>query len=151
MTTILNIKDLHEKRKQKESKIIEAFNIILKEVYSKIQNKNNHNIYELVYTPPTIYFGYPLYDYRSLIVFLIKKLQKGGFKVFIDNNCKMKISWKLERNSEYNHEKSKQNIKKVTFKDQVAKEKPLNHNCGKLNRREIDKKLELLNDIRKKL
>ena len=93
----LSLHDLYEIKKKKDSKICEAFNIILNGCNKKIKAIAELGGQSLYYSIPPIIIGYPLYNYNKCVNYIIGSLQKSGFYVsIIPNENKIYISWKIE-------------------------------------------------------
>lgn len=105
--TKISLFDLYEIKKQKDNKINEAFNIILNGCNKKIISIAKLGGQKLYYNIPPIIIGYPLYNYKVCVDYIIKSLQKSGLYVSIlPNNNTIYISWALD-------DVSKQSSKKL--------------------------------------
>ena len=139
MTKFLTTQELQDKVKEKEKKTNETFQLVLKDIYEKIKKKNTMNTYYTMYKVPQLVMGKPLYNFDNLVIFLIKKLQKGGFLVYIKNDTLL-IFWNIEPKKE----------KTVQFKknDEVChytEPQPIpepEENLGKLTKKDLDKKMK---------
>ena len=82
---------------KKDTKINEAFNVILKTCHNKIKSIAEIGGQSLYYKIPPIVIGYPLYSHSTCIEYIIKSLQKCGLYVsLLPNNAMIYISWKIE-------------------------------------------------------
>lgn len=138
MTAILSTKELDKETKVKKTVKNDAYNEVLKECYTKVKTRNKLGYKSILYKVPSILFGYPLYDVNDLATFIIRKLQKGGFTVYIVQGSLL-ISW--EKQQQQRPQKNPIQLvskekKKVHF--QQAESTPSN-SSGKLSRKEIDK------------
>lgn len=136
MTAILSTKDLDKETKVKKTVKNDAYNEVLKECYTKVKTRNKLGYKSIMYKVPSILFGYPLYDINDLATFIIRKLQKGGFTIYIVQGSLL-ISW----------EKQKQQPQQKPPVQLVTKEKKKVHfqqtepssSSGKLSKKDIDK------------
>jgi hypothetical protein len=95
--TKISLYDLYEIKKKKDNKVNEAFNIILNSCNKKIKTIAELGGQSLYYNIPPIIIGYPLYNYKNCITYIIKSLQKNGLYVsLLPNNNTIYISWKIE-------------------------------------------------------
>jgi hypothetical protein len=93
----ISLHDLYEIKKKKDSKICEAFNVILNGCNKKIKTIAEMGGQSLYYSIPPIIIGYPLYDYNKCLNYIITTLQKSGLFVSVILNKNMiYISWKIE-------------------------------------------------------
>lgn len=97
MSNKISLYDLYEIKKKKDNKVNEAFNIILNTCTKKIKTIAELGGQSLYFKIPPIIFGYPLYNYKNCINYIIKSLQKSGLYVsLLPNNNTIYISWKLQ-------------------------------------------------------
>ena len=145
---ILRVEDLQKKNKEKSDMKKKAFTEILQECYKKISMKNNLGLNSTTFDIPMVHFGYPLYNPSEVMNFIIKKLQKGGFKVYIHATTLI-ITWDVQKPKSA----LKQPKKKVRFKDNIEEtfvEPPVKRkeNTGRLNAKDIKEKLKQLEQLR---
>lgn len=88
-----------------QQKKLNVYNKILNKVYYKIKLINKRKKMDLIYEIPNYMFGYPLYNNRTCIVFVMSTLRTKGFYVKFNYPNILYISWKQLVNS---------NMKKVT-------------------------------------
>jgi hypothetical protein len=99
MSSKLTLYDLYEIKKEKDSKINNAFNIILETCHNKIKSVAKIGGQSLYYTIPPIIIGLPLYKYDTCMSYIITSLKKSGLYVSNlppPNNNMIYISWKIE-------------------------------------------------------
>ncbi len=77
--TKISLYDLYEIKKKKDNKVNEAFNIILNACNKKIKTIAELGGQSLYYNIPPIIIGYPLYNYKNCITYIIKSLQKTDY------------------------------------------------------------------------
>lgn len=146
-TKILKTSDLFDIDKQKKDKLKELCEQLLQECYSKIKYRHKHGYNYSIYSVPTIVPGYPLFDVKEVIKYMIKKLQIGGFEIFLYNNGNLHIQW--------NNTVKKQSTKVVKFKaDNVQHPKTTgtgNNYMGRFDEVSMSKELEKLVQARKKI
>ena len=97
MISKLSLYDLYEIKKKKDTKINEAYNVILNTCHTKIKSIAEIGGQSLYYKIPPIILGYPLYNHQHCINYIVKSLQKSGlFVTILPNNTMIYISWKIE-------------------------------------------------------
>ena len=89
MSSKLTLYDLYEIKKEKDSKINNAFNIILETCHNKIKSVAKIGGQSLYYTIPPIIIGLPLYKYDTCMNYIITSLKKSGLYV---SNLESRIS-----------------------------------------------------------
>jgi hypothetical protein len=91
----LNIKDLQREVAIRQQKANEVYEKILALVHKKIIATNEKSDdYNCIYKLPNFMYGYPIYDARRCMEYLMTKLSNNGFEVrYIDANS-LYISWK---------------------------------------------------------
>lgn len=148
MTKFLTTLELQAKVKEKMKKNNETFHEVLKDIYGKIKKKNDINTFYIMYKVPQLLIGKPLYNFDNLIIFLIKKLQKGGFLVYIKNDTLL-IIWNIEHKKKEKVVKFKKNheVRHYTEPEHEPEYKP-SENLGKLTKNDLDKKMKELVNIR---
>ena len=143
MTAILSTKELDRDAKVKKTVKNDAYNEILKECYSKVKTRNRLGYKTIEYKIPSILFGYPLYDINDLATFIIRKLQKGGFTVYVmQGSTSLLISWEKQKPKPVPKQpqvitgrKENVNEKRVHFNLESVQDR------GKLSRRDIERKI----------
>jgi hypothetical protein len=97
MTSKISLYDLYEIKKKKDTKVNEAFNVILTNCHNKIKNIAEIGGQSLYFKIPPIVIGYPLYNHSKCINYIISSLQNSGLFVSLltDNNM-IYISWKID-------------------------------------------------------
>jgi hypothetical protein len=102
-TPRLEMKQLFEKRAQRDASKLKAYNQILNQIYNRIyttsQLAGNSNC--LIYTVPPFILGLPSIDLEDCIVYIVHMLRQGGFEVKFTYPNLLYISWK-HYESEYN-------------------------------------------------
>lgn len=143
---LLKVDDLQKKNKEKSDMKKKAFTEILKECYKKITLKNNLGSNSTSFDIPMVHFGYPLYNPSEVMNFLIKKLQRGGFKVYIHAHTLI-IVWETEK-----PKSALKSKKKVKFKEELEEtlEPPVKkkEGTGRLNAKDIELKMNELEKLR---
>jgi hypothetical protein len=77
---IPSIVSLHQEKFAKENSKIDIFNIVLNKIINKIIYTNRHTDKTyVIYEIPKILIGYPQYDMKSCILFIINKLSANGY------------------------------------------------------------------------
>lgn len=96
--SVPNISDLHRERGSKERKRNGDFGIILQQCIDNIvyTNKYTDNTF-IFFTVPEILISAPFYSLKDCIVYIMKKLQKSGYRVhFIEPNH-IYVDWGSDR------------------------------------------------------
>lgn len=109
---IKHANDLHTINKRKKHESHQIYKTILIDIYAKIKEKNDKNLLNLLYKPPTIVFGNVRYNQKTCMVYVIKKLLESGFIVFPYNSTLVYIDWSCVIDNEL---KLKSKLKQVTF------------------------------------
>lgn len=83
---IPSINSLHKEKTLKENSKFKIFEIVLSRCIEKIVYTNRHTDKTFViFEVPKILIGYPMYDMKSCILYLLNKLSESGYLVeFID-------------------------------------------------------------------
>jgi hypothetical protein len=83
---IPSIHSLHKEKTQKENSKFKIFEIVLSKCIEKIVYTNRHTDKTFViFEVPKILIGYPMYDMKSCILYLLNKLSESSYLVeFID-------------------------------------------------------------------
>jgi hypothetical protein len=80
-------------QKQKEAIKHQFFDKILDEILQKIKYYSSRSATDGIFQVPTQRIGYPDYDYRELLFFLINKLRELNFFVRYIPEVSLYISW----------------------------------------------------------
>ena len=127
MSDIPSIHALQQEKTKKEQSKSDIFNIVLNKCIEKIVYTNRHTDKTFIlFEVPKILIGYPMYDMKSCILFLIQKLSANGyivefiepFYLYIDWGCAqqhtLKKSQKIKFGNypEYLQEKAKSILQK---------------------------------------
>ena len=108
MNEIPSIVSLQQERFQKENTKNDIFEIVLKKCVEKIlyTNKNTDKTY-IIFEVPKILIGYPSYDMKSCLLFLINSLNNKGYLTEFIEPFYLYIDWgKVQK---YTHSKIKIN------------------------------------------
>lgn len=97
---MVRAKDLLKIQKKREKQKIELYKKVHQKVEKKIVLSSNTNYYECWYSVPEFIMGMPLYKLKNCIKFIVKKLEKDGFKVQVFDPNLLYISWKEEEEEE---------------------------------------------------
>jgi len=74
---IPSIQSLHNEKQIKETSKVDLYNIVLNKIISKIVYTNRHTDKTyVIFEVPKILIGYPQYEMKSCILFIINKLKK---------------------------------------------------------------------------
>lgn len=93
-TGIPSIHTLHQERFVKENSRMDIFNIVLNKIVNKIVYTNRHTDKTyIIYEIPKILIGYPQYDMKSCILFVINKLSANGYIVEFIEPFYLYIDW----------------------------------------------------------
>jgi hypothetical protein len=94
ITGIPSITSLHEEKTLKESSKNDIFKIVLNKIIQKIiyTNKHTEQTY-IIFEIPKILIGYPQYDMKSCILFIMNKLNENGYMVDFVDPFYLYIDW----------------------------------------------------------
>lgn len=94
MNHIPSIDALHREKSIKENKEMSVFTIVLNKCIEKIIYTNRHTAKTFVlFEVPQILIGYPAYDKKLCIMFLIQKLSEQGYLVSFIEPFYLHIDW----------------------------------------------------------
>ena len=103
-----SITSLHQEKFVKETNKIDIYNIVLNKIIEKILYTNRHTDKTyVIFEVPKILIGYPQYDMKSCILFIINKLSLNGYFVEFMDPFYIYIDW---GSSEASVEKRKNRI-----------------------------------------
>jgi len=101
MSDIPSIDSLHKEKLVKDNSKIEIFTTVLNKCVEKIIYTNRHTDQTFViFDVPQILIGYPSYDLKMCILFLINKLSQKGYYVSFIAPSYLYIDWGSSTNSE---------------------------------------------------
>jgi hypothetical protein len=104
MNKIPNINNLHQERSIKEKAKNDVFELVLSKCIQKIiyTNKNTDKTF-IFFEVPKILIGFPFYDMKSCIIFIMDKLMKEGYKVNFLEPFYLYIDWgsSVKKKSEF--------------------------------------------------
>ena len=130
---MLNLLEILNSQK-KQNFTEESFDIILAQCHEKIMRMSKNGSLYCYFTPPRILHGRPIYKYKDLLLYLIRKLSENGLNVFYDKNSdSLVISWKI---TEIDVQRYKGNAQKygIKIKKEESKElqnlNPMNQNMN---------------------
>jgi hypothetical protein len=91
---IPSIHSLYNERMTKEQQKQNIFNIVLNKCVEKILYTNRHSDQTyIIFEVPKILIGFPSYDMKSCLLFLIKKLAEHSYKVEFIEPFYLYIDW----------------------------------------------------------
>jgi len=113
---IPNINNLHEIRNNKEKVRNDVFILVLNKCIEKIvyTNKNTDKTF-ILFELPKILIGFPYYDIKTCMAYLIKKLSDNNYKVDFIEPFYLYIDWgtiQKDMHSEKLKSKTKELLKK---------------------------------------
>lgn len=101
MNKIPSIKSLQEEKYVKENSKEQIFMIVLNKCIEKIVYTNRHTDKTFViFEVPKILIGYPSYDMKSCILYIINKLAGKGYLVEFIDPFYLYIDWGCGQNSQ---------------------------------------------------
>lgn len=97
---IPSISTLHQEKSIKETSKIDIFNIVLNKCVEKIvfTNRNTDKTF-IIFEVPKILIGYPNYDMKNCILFIIQKLSERGYMVEFVDPFYLYIDWAFRPNN----------------------------------------------------
>jgi hypothetical protein len=91
---IPSISTLHQEKHLKESSKHDIFNIVLNKIIQKIIYTNRHTDQTyVIFEIPQILIGYPQYDMKSCLLFVMNKLSNNGYIVEFMQPFYVYIDW----------------------------------------------------------
>jgi hypothetical protein len=94
MNKIPTIDSLREEKSIKDSSRVDIFNVVLNKCIEKIIYTNRHTDKTFViFEVPQILIGYPTYDMKTCILFLINKLSQNKYIVHFIEPFYLYIDW----------------------------------------------------------
>jgi hypothetical protein len=94
MNTIPSIDSLHKEKSVKDDSKIKMFNVVLNKCIEKITYTNRHTDKTFViFEVPQVLIGFPIYDMKSCILFLISKLSASGYIIEYIEPFYLYIDW----------------------------------------------------------
>lgn len=92
--TLPSITSLHEEKTLKESSKNDIFKIVLNKIIQKIIYTNRHTEQTyIIFEIPQILIGYPQYDMKSCLLFIMNKLNENGYMVDFVDPFYLYIDW----------------------------------------------------------
>jgi len=92
--TLPSITSLHEAKTLKESSKNDIFKIVLNKIIQKIIYTNRHTEQTyIIFEIPQILIGYPQYDMKSCLLFIMNKLNENGYLVDFVDPFYLYIDW----------------------------------------------------------
>jgi len=104
MNQIPSIHSLHQEKSNQENSKNDIYNIVLSKCIDKIKSTNKHTDQTyIVFDVPNILIGYPSYNFKSCILFLMTQLSRHGYIIEFMEPCFLYIDWGQKNNLVYNH------------------------------------------------
>lgn len=91
----LNVLELYKTIHDKKMKRHETFNHILKRIHRKIENAAKYEAFQLLYEVPVFIPGYPRYDIKQCLAYIMIALRKNGLHVTYEYPQSLLIRWDL--------------------------------------------------------
>lgn len=116
---IPSISTLHQEKSVKETSKIDIFNIVLNKCVEKIifTNRNTDKTF-IIFEIPKILIGYPNYDMKNCILFIISQLSGRGYLVEFMEPFYLYIDWGSKPNNTMSKIKTNVNVN-VSNKDKL--------------------------------
>ena len=96
---MVNIKELHDKRKEKADRNHELYRGFFMEISQKIKKRDLVGYRNVIHRIPSIILGFPMYDINHALQYVMNKLQKNGFFVCPWKDNYLYIDWSISTNS----------------------------------------------------
>lgn len=119
---IPSISSLHDEKNIKEKHRINMFKIVLHKCIDKIIYTNRHTDKTfIIFDVPRVLIGYPFYDFKSCVVFLIQELTKNEYYTEYIEPFYLYIDWgsKSKKESSSNIKNTKN--KSLKFNEDLIK------------------------------
>ena len=105
MNEIPSILSLHKEKSSQENSKNHIYSIVLNKCIDKIKYTNKHTDQTyIVFDVPNILIGYPSYNFKSCILFLINQLSKHGYMIEFIQPCQLYIDWAQKNNIIYSNQ-----------------------------------------------
>lgn len=104
--------DRHRSRKHEQHQI---YRTILQDVFRKIKEKDDQQMYNLIYRVPSVVYGNPNYKSKTCIVYIINKLVKNEFVSFPYKDNLLYVDWSIVRSMIVEKPKVHKDRRKVSF------------------------------------
>jgi hypothetical protein len=106
---MLSTKDLINVKKEKEKENRDEYKKVLKNVYEKIQKRNDNNFLNCLFFVPYAKPGSSLNNMNALTSYLIQELNKGGFVAYPYRGSlnTLYIDWSIDVNKDMNKKRIK--------------------------------------------
>ena len=105
MNEIPSILSLHKEKSSQENSKNDIYSIVLNKCIDKIKYTNKHTDQTyIVFDVPNILIGYPSYNFKSCILFLINQLSKHGYMIEFIQPCQLYIDWAQKNNMIYSNQ-----------------------------------------------
>lgn len=120
---MLTVSDLDRKRREKATRNHEIYKGFFYEISEKIKSRDRIGFKNLIHRVPTMVFGFPIYDVNHAILYLIQKLQKGGFFVYPWKDNYLYIDWSVKQTQSSQPISTINTSKSVSFTDDEIDDK----------------------------
>tara|TARA_B100001094_G_scaffold280655_1_gene291610 strand:+ start:8991 stop:9320 length:330 start_codon:yes stop_codon:yes gene_type:complete len=90
---MLHVSDLNKTSLKKVNSNKKIYNTLLEKCYSQIKQKNENMITNMIYILPPFGLGLPLYNMDHAMLYIMRKLDKGGFYIRLCSQNKLYIDW----------------------------------------------------------
>ena len=116
--TIPSIVSLHKEKVIKETNKIDIYNIVLNKIVDKIlyTNRQTDKTY-VIFEVPKILIGYPQYDMKSCILFIINKLSENDYYVEFVEPFYIYIDWGTKEYKKKESNKIRAELPKIGIKN----------------------------------
>jgi len=114
---IPTIESLHKEKSAKENSKNEIYILVLNKCIEKIIYTNKHTDKTfIIFEVPQVMIGYPTYDMKSCILYLINKLSKNGYLIEFIDPFYLYIDWATPNQRSSEHSKK---INALGLKSQI--------------------------------
>jgi hypothetical protein len=115
---IPSITSLHQEKFVKETNKIDIYNIVLNKIVEKILYTNRHTDKTyVIFEVPKMLIGYPQYDMKSCIIFIINKLSSNDYFVEFLDPFYVYIDWGSKESPKVKHKIIKAEIPKFSVRN----------------------------------
>ena len=90
---MLRVSDLNKTSLKKANSNKQIYISLLEKCYSQIKQKNDNMCTNLIFTLPPFGLGLPLYNMDHAMLYIMRKLEKGGFYIRLLEQNKIYIDW----------------------------------------------------------
>ena len=90
---MLHVSELKNTSLKKAKSNKQVYKTLLEKCYTQIKQKNDNCATNTIFTLPPFSLGLPLYNMDHAVLYILRKLQQGGFYIRVLTQNKIYIDW----------------------------------------------------------